>query len=153
MIETTRVCYDSYTQAANQYAALRACCSSPDHLENSTITGSKSGPIARSAPPLRDITLNGSPTRQWPSPGNASAPVSNTPTPGHGYAFIPPTFQRRRCLTRHQHRRCCIHNATTPLACSPTSEGTRHVESRHVPLPVDLCAHGSTADVAEHTNR
>ncbi|KAH8033250.1 hypothetical protein HPB51_008649 [Rhipicephalus microplus] len=77
------VCTTTTTQGVNQNAALRACCSSPHLQGNYTTTGSKSGLITGSAPPLRDIPLNKSRTCQWPSPGNASAPAPNTTKPGH----------------------------------------------------------------------
>ncbi|KAH8021418.1 hypothetical protein HPB51_015598 [Rhipicephalus microplus] len=46
---------------------------------------------------------------------------------------------------------CCISNATTLLALQLNTNGTHH--TGHVPLPVDLCAHGSTVDAAQHANR
>ncbi|KAL3214748.1 hypothetical protein MRX96_034724 [Rhipicephalus microplus] len=109
-------------------------------------------PQAGSAPPLRDITLNKSRTCEWPSPGNASAAVPSAPTPGHSYASIPPMFQRRRCRTRHKHRRY-IFSATTPLALQPNIESTRHVDITSRSSTVNLCAHGSTTDAAQHANR
>ncbi|KAL3197610.1 hypothetical protein MRX96_044875 [Rhipicephalus microplus] len=47
------------TQAVNEHAALRACCSSPDLRQNTTNTGSRPSPTAEPALPLGTILLNG----------------------------------------------------------------------------------------------
>ncbi|KAL3200203.1 hypothetical protein MRX96_043574 [Rhipicephalus microplus] len=153
MTATTRVCYDSYASSQSARCPTSVLLVTGPSRKFHPTTGSKSGPIAQSAPPLRDITLHESRACRWPNPGNANAPVPSTPTPGHSQASIPPTFQRRRCRSRHWHHRCCISNATTPLAVSPTSRVRVMWTSQHVPALVDLCAHGSTTDAAQHANR
>ncbi|KAL3242492.1 hypothetical protein MRX96_021107 [Rhipicephalus microplus] len=134
------------TQAANQHAALRACCSSPDLQGNPTSPGSKSGPIARSTPPRRNITFHQSWTCQWPSPGNASAPVPSTSDTG-SWPRIYPAYVSK--TTTSFAPPCSTVVAASPTATTPPAQQPN--TSWHV--PPHLCAHGSTADAAKHDNQ
>ncbi|KAL3242429.1 hypothetical protein MRX96_021230 [Rhipicephalus microplus] len=68
------------TQAVNQCAALRACCSSPNPKGNPTTTCSNSSPFTGYAPPLRNFPPNETLICLRPGPGIASAPA---PTYAH----------------------------------------------------------------------
>ncbi|KAL3226455.1 hypothetical protein MRX96_048974 [Rhipicephalus microplus] len=93
------------TQAVNEHAALRACCSSPDLRQNTTNTGSRPSPTAEPALPLGTILLNG--------PGNASALTPNTLTPDCGLACLPAVPQRWR-------RHCTQSQAQAQLSIRPS---------------------------------